>query len=115
MEKSKIEKEEKNALNQEIDDIRAILASKEGKRVMWRILEYCGLYRNSFAPQAKMTDFNCGVQSVAQWLIDECISANPKATGDLIINKLIDECISANPKATGDLIINNKLIEDKND
>lgn len=87
--------QEKNARNLEIDDLKKILATAEGKRVMWRILEYCGLYRNSFAPQAKMTDFNCGVQSVAQWLIDECISANPKATGDLIIN--------------------NKLIEDKND
>lgn len=87
--------QEKNARNLEVDDLKKILATAEGKRVMWRILEYCGLYRNSFAPQAKMTDFNCGVQSVAQWLIDECISANPKATGDLIIN--------------------NKLIEDKND
>jgi len=87
--------QEKNARNLEVDDLKKILATAEGKRVMWRILEYCGLYRNSFAPQAEMTDFNCGVQSVAQWLIDECISANPKATGDLIIN--------------------NKLIEGKND
>jgi hypothetical protein len=95
MEKNKVEKEEKNALNQEIDDIRAILASKEGKRFVWRILEHCGLYRNSFAAQAKMTEYNCGVQSVAQWLVDECVSAHPKATAELIIN--------------------NKLLEDKND
>jgi hypothetical protein len=35
------------------------------------------------------------VQSVAQWLVDECVSAHPKATAELIIN--------------------NKLLEDKND
>jgi hypothetical protein len=27
----------------------------------------------------------------------------------------VDECVSAHPKATAELIINNKLLEDKND
>jgi len=82
---------EKNGANQENDDLRAVLSTPEGKRVMWRILDFCGLYRNPLTNDQGVTGFNCGKQSVAQWLVDECISIHPKATADLIINNKIED------------------------
>ena len=83
---------EKNAANQEKDDLKGILSTPEGKRVMWRILDFCGLYRNPYSGSEGETAKNCGKQEVAQWLIDECLGCHPKATSDLIINnKLIED------------------------
>lgn len=82
---------EKNGLNKEQEDIRKVLSTPEGKRVMWRILEFCGLYRNPFSGDGSETGFNCGKQQVAQWLVDECISCHPKATAELLINNKLNE------------------------
>lgn len=89
--KSDIGNKEKIARNQEIDDLKSILATKEGRRVIWRFLERTGIYRNPFSGNQESTAFNCGMLSVGQWVLDECLYANQKATGELIVSgKILD-------------------------
>jgi hypothetical protein len=79
------EQSEKIGRNREVDDLKAILSTPEGKRFAWRLLERCGVYQSSFTGNSE-TFFKEGSRSVGLWLIDEFIEAHPKATGELIIN-----------------------------
>lgn len=79
------EQRAKLELNQERDDLRKILALPEGKRFLWRLFEFTGLYRNPYSGDKSSTEFNCGLQSVGQFLLDEAIDANPEAIAEIII------------------------------
>ena len=37
---------EKQKLQQQADDIKFIMESENGRRFIWRMLEYCGIYRD---------------------------------------------------------------------
>lgn len=73
---------EKDARNQEIDDLKSVLATESGKRFAWRLLEVCGVYQ---------LDAELGSRRVGLWFIDEMIEANPKAAAELIINNKVLE------------------------
>lgn len=73
---------EKDARTQEIDDLKAILATPAGKRFAWRLLEMCGVYQ---------LDAGKGKRMIGLWFIDEMIEANPVAAAELIINNKVLE------------------------
>lgn len=81
----KEEQREKNQINQERDDLRKILALPEGKRFIWRLFEFSGIYRNAYSGDKNSTEFNCGMQSVGHYLLDEAIDANTQAVSEIII------------------------------
>lgn len=59
--------------DQQVDDFKWLMAHKQGRRVMWRLLEMTGLFRNphAFGQHAQDTAFNCGMQNVGQQLLAE--------------------------------------------
>lgn len=84
-------KGEKNERTQELDDLKKILASDEGKRFFWRLLEHCGLYRSPATGENLTTHINIGQQQVALWALDEALEAHPQAAAGLIVsNKLLE-------------------------
>lgn len=54
----------------EIKDVKAIMATGEGRRFMWRLLEKTGLYKTSFTGNST-TFFNEGQRNIGLWLISQ--------------------------------------------
>lgn len=53
------------------DDLRAVLATTQGRRFLWRMLSQAGLYSPSFATDPLATAYNEGRRSVAMGLMLE--------------------------------------------
>lgn len=62
----------------ELNDLRSVLNTIEGRRFLWRILEFCGLYKTSFTGSSE-TFFLEGQRNVGIKLITEIIETEPEA------------------------------------
>jgi len=60
------------------DDVRAVLATVEGRRFMWRLLESAGLWSPSYAETSTATAFNEGRRSIAINLMLELQAVAPE-------------------------------------
>lgn len=70
---------------QEQSDWAAVLATDEGRRVVWTILSHCGLFRNPYTGNAH-TNYQCGQQAVAQWILDQWITPiDPHILGRMMV------------------------------
>ena len=58
----------------EANDMRALLATTEGRRFLWRLMEKCGVYRESFTGSSE-TFFLEGKRSIGLFVIAEIIDA----------------------------------------
>lgn len=58
-------------------DLEAVLRLPQGRRVMLRILERCGVYRNAFAAEAETTALRLGEQNIGLWLIAQIETVGP--------------------------------------
>jgi hypothetical protein len=81
-------KSEKEQIDAELQYLRKMLSTPEGKEFAWRLLERAGIYRNAFTGNAPQTDYNCGMQAVGQWFLSEALIAHPKAISEVIINNV---------------------------
>ncbi len=72
------DKKRKRDRKQELADLRAVLELSEGRRVLWGMLEHCGLYRTPFHPNNNEMSKNCGLQSVALHLLAQINEADEK-------------------------------------
>lgn len=61
--------------DQELNDMRFVLAHPQGRRVMWRMLERCGVYRTSFTGNST-TFFNEGERNVGLKLLADIEEAD---------------------------------------
>ena len=63
----------------ELDDLRVVLGSKQGRRFMRRLLEESGNYRTSFNTEALIMAFNEGQRNMGLWTIGEIHQASQAA------------------------------------
>jgi hypothetical protein len=66
---------DKNKRKTEQGDLRQLLSTKWGRRMVWRILERTGQHRTSFTGNST-TFFNEGQRNIGLWLVDEVLSAD---------------------------------------
>jgi hypothetical protein len=59
------------------DDWSWLMSSRRGRRIVWGILEECGVYRTSFTGNSE-TFFREGKRSIGLWALD-IATANPEA------------------------------------
>jgi hypothetical protein len=78
-ENTKIEERRKRYRDREIGDIRKILALPEGRRFMWRIMEFAGPTRLSFSQNDRTTAFNEGRREVGLFLLKDIMEVKPEA------------------------------------
>lgn len=76
---TRAKREAKRQAEQENADLRAVLALPEGRRLMLRIFEHCGLYQTPFNQNAALMSKNCGLQDAALWLLAEIREVVPEA------------------------------------
>ena len=66
------------AYERNVDDFRRVLATQEGRAIIWRMLSYCDL--NSDPPTHPQDTFRfVGRQDVGRWLIKEVFTSDPGA------------------------------------
>lgn len=59
----------------ELNDLRAVLATAEGRRLLWRVLGHCGCFGSVWHPSA-LIHYNSGRQDVGHWLQAEINAAS---------------------------------------
>lgn len=75
----KAEKKEAFKSHQNIDDIRFVLSTVQGRRVLKKYLEVCGVFRTSFSENVNQTLFLEGQRNVGLMLLNDINSADPMA------------------------------------
>lgn len=66
------------ARKREIEDIKWLMSSRQGRRVMWRLLDLSGPTRLSFNTNAMQMAFNEGNRNLGLQLLDELMKACPE-------------------------------------
>lgn len=69
---------EKIGRDLELNDIRQLIATAHGKRVFWRYLELCGVYKSSFTGSSE-TFFLEGQRNIGLKILADIVDADPKA------------------------------------
>ena len=64
--------------NRELNDLRLVLSTKEGRRVMWRFMSHCKAFEGIWDGSARI-HYNSGRQDVGHFLIKEVEAADQDA------------------------------------
>ena len=70
---------------QEVEDFKWLLSDKRGRRIVWRLLAFTGVFRNPFRG-TRETDFLCGVMHVGQQYLADINEHAPES-----YNKMVTE------------------------
>ncbi len=68
------EKQEFKRDNQ-LNDLRNVLETPHGRRVIWRILEHCKTFGSIWSNSSQI-HYNSGMQDVGHWIMGEIASAD---------------------------------------
>ncbi len=64
---------------QQVDDLKWLMAHAQGRRIATRILERTGYRRTPFNTNGSTMAFNAGQQNVGLWFEAELVDASPDA------------------------------------
>jgi len=70
-------RDEKNRREQELNDVRNVLNSAFGRRFVWRLLEFSGIYKTSFTGNSH-TFFNEGMRNIGLSIMTDINEACPE-------------------------------------
>jgi hypothetical protein len=73
------QKVEKRRLGREVADLRKVLSTYEGRRFLYRLMDDCGLLKNTFHPDKLHNYFMQGERNVALRLMDKINLVSPDA------------------------------------
>ena len=79
--------EEKSTLErgQERDDISWLMANKQGRRFVWRLLGITGIYRNPMQGDGDaFTNLRCGMQAVGQQVVADIHEVCPERYFEMV-------------------------------
>lgn len=62
----------------ELNDLRFLLNSPEGRRYLWRLMEFCGVYKTSFTGSSE-TFYLEGQRNVGLLVIRDIMETEPEA------------------------------------
>ena len=71
-------RKDKRGRELELDDMAALLATKGGRRIIWRYLDKCGVFRTSMTGNSQ-TFFNEGMRNIGLMLLTDINEADPMA------------------------------------
>lgn len=73
------EKKVKRTREHELDDIRKVLDTPAGRRVLWRYLSMCGVFKLSFNHSGAITSLNEGKRDIGLNIMGDITEANDEA------------------------------------
>lgn len=83
--REKLSKDDKLQRDQIMLDLEAVLRLPQGRRVLLRILERTGVYRNAFTGEQATTDLRLGEQNIGLWLIAQMEAVGPTEYPELLL------------------------------
>ena len=86
----KLTEAQRRAHQKEIDDVRKILKTPEGRRYFWRKMDEYGIFRSSFNLNSNLSAFNEGQQNAGLDILRDISEADPSAFA-----KMQNEYVSA--------------------
>ncbi len=86
----KLSEAQRRVHQKEIDDVKKLLKTPEGRRYFWRMLGKCGIFRSSFTPNSNQTAFNEGTRNIGLDLLFDINEADASAFA-----KMQNEYVSA--------------------
>lgn len=72
-------RKERDRRVRDLKDLRAVLASPEGRRVLWRVLCYCEVFVDPTHQRGDMTHQNIGKGNVGRFMISEINEADEQS------------------------------------
>lgn len=72
-------RKEKRNREEELADLTTVLSDPVARRVLWRVVSYCGVFGEVFDDASHRTAFNAGVRNVGLFLVNEITAANETA------------------------------------
>ena len=72
---------EKRKRDRQLNDVRVILATPEGRRFVWRVLTEGKIFHDGYThgDAGYGTTYNCGRRSIGLWALDEIMEAKPES------------------------------------
>jgi hypothetical protein len=77
-------KEYKNRKDREISDLQSVLKKPEGRRVVYKILCECGVFKASFTMNSMTTAFNEGKRDIGLGLLAQLDLAEPQIYSQML-------------------------------
>lgn len=66
-------------------DLEEVLSIPQGRRVLLRLLERCGVYRSAFTGETEATSLRLGEQNIGLWLISQIETVDPTEYPKLLL------------------------------
>lgn len=76
---------------QRVEDLKWLMAHKQGRRFMWRLLGVAGVYRTSFHTSGSVTAFNEGQRNVGLMLVSEIQEHAPETYFRMLMERKNDD------------------------
>lgn len=67
---------ELRARQRELNDLRIVMSTREGRRFLWRLMGHCQVF-GSVMDEGGRIQYNSGRQDVGHFVMDEALEANP--------------------------------------
>ena len=77
--KKKLTEAQRRVRQKEIDDVKKILKTPEGRRFIWKLWSVSGIFRNPFHPNSNQHSWNSGRMSIGQELLADINEADGSA------------------------------------
>jgi hypothetical protein len=78
-------KEYSKRKDRELDDLKVVLKKPEGRRVVYKILCDCGVFKASFTQNSNTTAFNEGKRDIGLGLLADLDKVEPNAYSQMLI------------------------------
>lgn len=72
------DRKERFTRKQELDDMREVLSSRAGRRVIWKMLSFCKVFESIWHASA-LIHYSAGQQDVGHYLLSEVNEADPNS------------------------------------
>lgn len=66
---------EKQRREKELNDMQTVLASRQGRRTLWRILGHCGVFGSVMSTTGRI-EYNSGRQDAGHYILAEILAAD---------------------------------------
>lgn len=74
---NKAVRREESQREKEINDLKTVLNTVEGRRVFWRMMDHCKVFGTVWEPSAKI-HYNSGKQDVGHFIMSEIVDADER-------------------------------------
>lgn len=80
--------EAKRIADQEVEDLKWLMSDKRGRRIMWNLLAFTGVFRQPFTGNSE-TFFRCGMMNVGQKYLGDINEFAPERYNQMVTEQQI--------------------------